>query len=52
MKAAAWYAIAIAALSLTAAAYLRPDMLIAAWGVIVVEGGEARVEAWNVRVPA
>ncbi len=34
MKTLAWYALAIAALGLTAAAYLRPDMLIAAWGVI------------------
>jgi hypothetical protein len=34
MKTLAWYAIALAALGLTAAAYLRPDMVVAAWGVI------------------
>lgn len=34
MKTLAWYTLAIAALGLTAAAYLRPDMVIAAWSVI------------------
>ncbi len=34
MKTLAWYALATALLGLTAAAYLRADMLIAAWGVI------------------
>jgi hypothetical protein len=34
MKTLAWYAIALTALGLTAAAYLRPDMVVAAWGVI------------------
>jgi hypothetical protein len=34
MKTIVWYAIAIAAMVLTAAAYLRPDMVVAAWGVI------------------
>lgn len=30
----AWYALAALALGLTAAAYLNPDMLVAAWGVL------------------
>jgi hypothetical protein len=34
LKPFAWYTVAIAALGLTAAAYLRPDMILAAWGVI------------------
>jgi hypothetical protein len=34
MKTSVWYALAIAALGFTAAAYVRPDMLIAAWGVM------------------
>ena len=44
----------IARFALNAAGAQRADAKLgtAAWGVIVVEGGEARVEAWNVRVPA
>jgi hypothetical protein len=34
MKTFAWYTLAATALGLTAAAYVRPDMLIAVWGVI------------------
>jgi hypothetical protein len=34
MKTLALYAIAVAALGTTAATYLRPDMVVAAWGVI------------------
>jgi hypothetical protein len=34
LKPTVWYAIACAALLATAAAYLRPDMAAAAWGVL------------------
>jgi hypothetical protein len=34
MKAIACYGLAAAALALTAVSYMRPDMLLAAWGVI------------------
>jgi hypothetical protein len=34
MKTVVWYALAFAALGLTAGAYLRPDMIVAAWGVL------------------
>ena len=44
----------IARFALNAANAQRPDakLATAAWGVIVVEAGEARVEAWNLRAPA
>jgi probable phosphoglycerate mutase len=44
----------IARFALDAANAPRPDakLATAAWGVIVVEGEEARVEAWNLRTSA
>ena len=43
----------IARFALNAANAQRSDakLATAAWGVIVVEAGEARVEAWNLRAP-
>jgi hypothetical protein len=34
MKSLGWHALALVALGLTAGAYLRPDMVLAAWGVL------------------
>lgn len=44
----------IARFALAAAGEKRPDMKLstAAWGVIVLEGEQARVESWNVKAPA
>ena len=43
----------IARFALNAANAQRSDakLATAAWGVIVVEAGEARLEAWNLRAP-
>jgi broad specificity phosphatase PhoE len=44
----------IARFALNAAGAPRNEakLATAAWGVLALEGGEAKVEAWNVRVPA